>query len=33
MKINADGGLDGKTFFLNSGIKFLKIGPINKIFL
>ena len=30
MKINADGGLDGKTFFLNSGIKFLKIGQINR---
>ena len=28
--INADGGLDGKTVFLNSGIKFLKIGPINR---
>ena len=30
LKINADGGLDGKTVFLNGGIKFLKIGPINR---
>ena len=30
MKINADGGLDGKTGFVNSGIKFLMIGPINR---
>ena len=30
LKINADGGLDGKTFFLNNGIKLLKIGPINR---
>ena len=30
LKINADGGLDGKTGFVNSGIKFLMIGPINR---
>ena len=30
LKIKADGGLDGRTVFLNSGIKFLKIGPINR---
>lgn len=30
LKINADGGLDGKTVFVNSGIKFLKIGPIKR---